>query len=446
MIGTESRAQITSSFQLVKEESVSVHTDKPSYLAGEIVWFKAFLKTETDTFTTNFNSSRILYVELLNNTGNVVAQAKTDLTNGSGDGSFYLPLNLSTGVYTLTAYSTKLKNAGSGYFFYKKITVINTIRNSSPTDSLSNGATTVNFFPESGTILYNVPAKMGVQVTETGTNKPLENVSGYIIENKKDTVASFLTGRLGLGQFTFTPKTGRQYESIIKYPGTGSIAQALPAVKNEGYHLSVTEDAGKYRIHITSTHIAAGKASLLVKSASGLKISGSFGIHSGQQSIDIEKSGLENGLSYLILTDNNNQTVAERLLFKPGNNITQRLQLITDKTVYSPRERINISIAGNNTSAIIKGSVSVSYSPATGVAPYEDLASFLNNSSYSATEIENLLLVYGPGNFNMNPDAGNLVPEYDGHIVTARVTSSWNGEPAPGVRCALSIPSAIPFG
>ncbi|MGC4235006.1 MAG: hypothetical protein QM594_18685, partial [Niabella sp.] len=80
VICAESRAQTTSSFQPVKEESVSVYTDKSSYLAGEIVWFKAFLKTGSDTVTTNFNSSRILYVELLNNEGNPVAQAKIDLT------------------------------------------------------------------------------------------------------------------------------------------------------------------------------------------------------------------------------------------------------------------------------------------------------------------------------------------------------------------------------
>ncbi|MGC4232884.1 MAG: hypothetical protein QM594_07885, partial [Niabella sp.] len=385
-------------------------------------------------------------VELLNNEGNPVAQAKIDLTNGCGNGSFYLPLHLSTGVYTLTAYSTKLKNAGSGHFFYKKITVINTIRNNSSADSLSNEAAIINFFPESGTMLHNVPAKIGVQVTETSTNKPLENVNGYIIENKKDTVASFLTGRLGLGQFTFTPKADRQYESIIQYRGTTDIAQTLPAVKNAGYHLSATEETDKYRINISSAHIAAGKASLLVKSASGLTISNSVGIHSGQQSIDIDKSELENGLSYLILLDNNNQIVTERLIFKPGNSQTPRLQLTTDKTVYSPREKMNITIAGNSTSAIIKGSVSVSYFPATGIAPYEDLASLLNNSSYSAAEIENLLLVYGPNNFNMGLNTDNFVPEYDGHIVTARVTSSWNGQPAPGIRCALSIPSAIPFG
>lgn len=441
----ESRAQTTSSFQPVKEESVSVHTDKPSYLAGEIIWFKAFLKAGTDAVTTNFNSS-ILYVELLNNEGTPVAQAKTHLTNGSGDGSFYLPLNLSTGVYTLTAYSTKLKNAGSGYFFYKKITVINTIRNSASTDSLSNGAAVVNFFPESGAMLHNVPAKIGLQVTETRTNRPLENINGYIIENKKDTVASFLTGRLGLGQFTFTPKADRQYECILKYPGPTGIVQTLPSVKNTGYHLSVTEETDKYRINIASAQTASGTVSLLVKPVNGLTVSNNFVIHSGKQSIDIEKSGLETGLSYVILLDNNNQTVAERLIFKPGRTAIQKLQLTTDKTVYSPREKMNISIAGNNPSSIIKGSVSVSYSPANGVTPCEDLASLLSNGSYNASEIENLLLVYGPDNFTIASKAGNLVPEYDGHIVTARVTSLWNAQPAPGIRCALSIPSAIPFG
>lgn len=440
---TKSRAQ-TSSFLPVKEENVSIYTDKTSYLAGEIVWFKAFLKA--DAATTNLNNSRILYVELLNNAGNPVAQTKIDLTNGFGNGSFYLPLHLATGVYTLAAYSTKLKNAGSGYFFYKEITVVNTIRNNPSGDSLSNEAAIINFFPESGTMLHNVPAKIGVQVTETSTNNPLENVSGYIIENKKDTVASFLTGRLGLGQFTFTPKADRQYESIIKYQGTTDITQTLPAVKNAGYHLSVTETTDKFRININAAHIAAGKASLLVKPASGLTVSNSFEINSGQKSIDIEKSGLENGLSHLILLDNNNQTVAECLIFKPGPTLTQKLQLTTDKAVYSPREKINISIGGHNVSEIIKGSVSVSYLPSAGTAPYEDLISLLTNGSYSAAEIENLLLVYGPNNFNMDPNAGNFVPEYDGHIVTARVTSTWNGQPAPGIRCALSIPSAIPFG
>ncbi|WP_460685683.1 hypothetical protein [Niabella aquatica] len=448
IVCTDSSAQTTSSFEPVKEESILVYTDKSSYLAGEILWFGALLKT--DTVTTNFNSSRILYVELLNDAGKPVSQAKIGLTNGGGEGSFYLPLNVSTGVYTLAAYSSKLKNAGSGYFFYKKITVINTIRNSPPTDSLSDETARIQFFPESGVILNNVLTKVGVQVTETNTGHPLENTNGYIIENKKDTVARFLTGQLGLGQFMFMPRADKQYEGIISYAGTVSTVQMLPAVKNAGYHLSVTEETDLFRINITSANIVAGKVSLLVVSAeSGLSFSDSFTIHSNKKSIDIAKSRLESGFTRLILMDNHNETVAERLIFSPGNASVQKLQLSTDKTVYSSREKINISIGNNNTSDRIKGSLSVSYFPEAGITPNEDWTTALTDSrnSYSATEMENLLLVYGSNNIKAGVSTNDdFVPEYDGHIVTARVTSSWNGQPAAGIRCVLSVPSAIPFG
>ena len=103
-------------------ERVYLQTDKPLYLAGELVYLKTFTVTP-DKKPLSF--SKIVYVELLDD-ANPKVQVKIELNNGIGEGRMELPLNLPTGLYRLTAYTRFMRNEGESVFFEKNIGVINT--------------------------------------------------------------------------------------------------------------------------------------------------------------------------------------------------------------------------------------------------------------------------------------------------------------------------------
>src|SRR5579862_3349775 len=75
--------------QLNFQEKIFVHINKSSYLAGETIWFKLYC---VDGSTNKpINISKVAYVELLDNNRSALLQAKIELRNGIGSGSFAVP-------------------------------------------------------------------------------------------------------------------------------------------------------------------------------------------------------------------------------------------------------------------------------------------------------------------------------------------------------------------
>ncbi|RYD85104.1 MAG: hypothetical protein EOP54_31635, partial [Sphingobacteriales bacterium] len=88
--------------QKTLQEKIFVHTDKSTYLAGEIIWFKIYCVD--GTYNKPLDVSKVAYVEVLENGQISVLQAKISLRNGMGSGSLILPVSLNNGNYKLRAY------------------------------------------------------------------------------------------------------------------------------------------------------------------------------------------------------------------------------------------------------------------------------------------------------------------------------------------------------
>ena len=109
------------------QEKIFAHTDKSFYVCGEIIWFKLY--NVDALFDKPLTVSKIAYVELLNNEQKPVLQAKIELKEGTGSGSFILPFSLNSGTYVLRSYTNWMKNYNPDLFFESPLTVINTLKN-----------------------------------------------------------------------------------------------------------------------------------------------------------------------------------------------------------------------------------------------------------------------------------------------------------------------------
>ena len=67
--------------------------------------------------------SKVLYVELLNPTGDVVSQRKLYINNGEAVGDFYLSDFLTTGFYEVRAYTRYMTNWGTQACYSRVIPV-----------------------------------------------------------------------------------------------------------------------------------------------------------------------------------------------------------------------------------------------------------------------------------------------------------------------------------
>ena len=113
---------ITRQLLIFPQEKIYLHTDKPYYITGEKIFFRAFL---LDAFSNQSAVwSRYVYVELINPTDSVVnrLRIRPDST-GLFYGAILLPEELPQGSYKIRAYTQYMRNQGESSFFSKQVRI-----------------------------------------------------------------------------------------------------------------------------------------------------------------------------------------------------------------------------------------------------------------------------------------------------------------------------------
>ena len=106
---------------LLAVENVYVETDRPDYMAGDTIWFSAFVMDNLHMDSTFL--SRILYVDLINADNKLESHLKLLIENGRTKGEITLKKDLKNGVFRLRAYTQYMRNFQSDYLFEKEIQV-----------------------------------------------------------------------------------------------------------------------------------------------------------------------------------------------------------------------------------------------------------------------------------------------------------------------------------
>ncbi len=104
-------------------EKVYVHTDKPYYYPGEVIWFKAYLNYNYPLWRDSL--SHLLHVELLTPQKKIVLQKELKIDSGFVFNDFILPDTLETGGYFLRAYTNLARNFGDENLFAKLLPILN---------------------------------------------------------------------------------------------------------------------------------------------------------------------------------------------------------------------------------------------------------------------------------------------------------------------------------
>ncbi len=112
----------------VPREEIYIHTDRDDYIAGEEMWFNVYVVDRKSSKPSPY--SRIVYVELMNRYNNPVLQKRILISDGSGPGQVVLPDSLSSGNYTLRAYTDWMRNFLPVNCYMKDLNIYNTFSSS----------------------------------------------------------------------------------------------------------------------------------------------------------------------------------------------------------------------------------------------------------------------------------------------------------------------------
>lgn len=105
------------------QEKVWLHTDRPSYHAGDTIRFRAFLVDAATHQPSPY--SRFVYVDLVNRQDSVLKKVKLALIDSVFAGYITVPEDIVQGEYFLRSYSYWMQNLGEDYIYKKKIRLIN---------------------------------------------------------------------------------------------------------------------------------------------------------------------------------------------------------------------------------------------------------------------------------------------------------------------------------
>lgn len=225
---------------LMPEERIYLHQNTTLLMSGEYLYYKLYcLNSETGSLS---DMSKVAYVELVGKDGQAVFSHKVRLTNGSGEGDFFVPTTVPSGNYKLVAFTQWMRNGQVEDFFQNDVVVINPFQNNqsglmrSASDSTSNDIN--ESIPRAETPPKNTPgvdlqlspqsAGNRQKISLTVNNVAAEWHGDYSLSVRK--IIAELPHPQRETSSAFAESLKRRSESIEISPGSG---MALPELRGE---------------------------------------------------------------------------------------------------------------------------------------------------------------------------------------------------------------------
>lgn len=224
-------------------EKIYIHYDKEYYVAGETIWFKAYLLNDGKPSGLSNN----LYLQFADARGNIVSTKCFPVLGAVSKGSIDVPDSLPQGNYYIRALTPEMFNYDEVFVYKKNILVFKpspvTTKEKDPSQNLS-----LQFFPESGYLVDGILTVVGFKAVDQW-GAPLE-VNGIIKLEEGTTIASFKSFHDGIGKVQFKPQAGKKYIAEVETDAGKRIYQ-LPEVKASGVNLKIQDEKGGKKFQLT---------------------------------------------------------------------------------------------------------------------------------------------------------------------------------------------------
>ncbi len=320
------------------QEKVYLHFDNTGYFRGETIWFKAYVvRADSYKYT---DMSSVLYVELLNPTGDVIETRKLKVKDGQADGSFKLDNLFTSGFYEVRAYTRYMTNWDDAGIFSRVFPVFNAPKKegdySHPViselgyqkrlpdvrvadeagDTIHterDGKMTVRFFPEGGRLVRGLRSRVAFDVTDAD-GRPAET-TGVLTYADGETV-EVKTLREGRGVFDYLPGEHPAVLTMKDRKGRERKFE-LPEADTEGCVMRVEATADEFIDAIVShSSGVTGRLGIVLVSAGNVEGFSVVSLDHGETTgCRFRKSAMTEGVNQIALINDRGEVVAERVVF-----------------------------------------------------------------------------------------------------------------------------------
>ncbi len=380
------------------EEKAFIQTDKPFYLPGETIWFKAYLVEANSNLPDSVSVP--LYVELIDHlNGTLIKRNIVKLEGGFGHGEFDLNETLTPGIYTLRAYTNWMRNFNEDLFFSKYVKILSSEKNVK-TEVVNEDDIDMQFFPEGGDLIEGLESRVAFKTLDAGGNSV--NLTGKLISSSGDTLLRFKSEHLGMGSFKFKPQIDKSYSVLVSFRNIYNKTFSLPVPKKHGFTMTMDNVSSKSQIRLAINNNHPGSDVLIIGQAKGtVYYAGRVAAGTPSAFVTVAKEKFPPGIAHFTLFDQNLKALCERIIYIP-NTKPLNILINTDKPEYKSREKTSISIlVSDQDQNPITGNFLVSVVDETQIKNFSETESLQSNlllSSDVKGYIENPLYYFDKTN------------------------------------------------
>ena len=333
---------ITGIEQPVSREKVYVHLDKPYYMAGEDIWFKAYL---VDAASLQVGTqSKLVHVELIAPDKSIEMQHILKIDGAGAAGNFELPTHLNAGTYLIRAYTHYMRNFDPEFFFRKAIYIgdfkTKDKKETAKTESLKPD---LQFFAEGGNFIAGVPNRIGFKaLNPDGEGMDL---NGEIFDENGNKIVDFKTEIFGMGRVLLHPEKGKHYKAIVHLSGK-IYEYSLPEVQDKGVNILVGEADRAFQVIVQST-LESGVDGLEILATQKGKLMGhaDFKGTDSTSVIAIPKQVFKEGVVAFTVVDRDGNALCERLAFYQDEAKHSEVKAELFKKEYGKKEPVLLELS-----------------------------------------------------------------------------------------------------
>ena len=445
---------------LNNNEKVFVHLDGNDYVAGEVVNYKAYVLNAVTLKP--FTKSKILYFELSNYKGQPVLFWHTNIEEGIVIDRIELPDTLTTGMYTMRAYTNWMRNTSPQYFFNKQILIAGIsdagLQQIPITESLYND---IIAYPECGVLIDGVENRIGILVSKAQL-KEIQPNAKLIMDNS--VIDIFSIPESGMANFALVPEYGKSYKVRVDFQNGMSKSVSLPEVLKFGYAINLEgeDDSNLYFRIITNCSQLLNFSTLRVLFVHKGKIvlDTNVPIENNKGSLIVGRELIPQGILSAFLLGSANNIACQRLVLNTvDNSIGANLKI--NKENYSIRDKVEMELEMNNiledeiaflSVAVREVTPHVGY-PACNIADYlhfySDVYLGINYGNLNTISINDLLLLAKPEDYAWNLTSENVNRTCDyfiedkGFVLSGQLLDKIAGKPVKNTMILLAVADSI---
>ncbi len=296
-------------------ENIHLHLNKTTFLQGERLWFKAYVRNQRSKLPSFFTSN--LHVGIFDGTGKELKRKLFYVENGMAQGDFAIDSSLTGTAYTVLAWTNYMRNFKELHPYRQNIRVL---RNDAEEEDLQTGAIKISIYPEGGQLITGAYNQVGLLVSNglgqgiSVKNLELVDGNGQIVRKK------VATNRFGMGKIGFHVEPGHVYYVQMTGFDGNLIREKLPEAVNNEFGISVdNKDVDKVLMVMVGSKslftIEDGKAYTLAVYQDDFIGLEDFEVNGDEPKIWFDRNQMPHGVLTAVLFNNSLEPIARRMFF-----------------------------------------------------------------------------------------------------------------------------------